>query len=166
MSKNKNHWDEIDFEIDKYNLDDEWVKQPRNYHNCAESLANAKKDVAFARNELKLIEAELKMKIHKEPQKYGLSKATDKLLEAAVVIQQDYQRATNRLIEAEHLVDLIQAATRGLEHKKSGIEGLVYLESRDYYGELRPPKGTQEQMRRVERDAAFGRSKTRRAESG
>jgi len=45
--------------IDKYRLDDEWVRQPDLYYQYAKRLAKAKRELAEKELEVKLVSAQL-----------------------------------------------------------------------------------------------------------
>lgn len=121
------------FDIDRYNLDDEWVKQPKLYHTFATKLANAKKRLEEAKAYLELMEADLNFKIRQDPTTYGLSKVTDKSVEAAILTRKVYQTARDSFIKAKHRVDLLDGAVRTLDHRKRALEDLVDLHLNDYF---------------------------------
>lgn len=121
------------FEIDKFNLDKEWVRQPKLYHTFSTKLAGARRRHEEAKAFLELTEAELNMKIRSSPAVYGISKVTDKAIEAALAVNKKYLAARDAVIKAQYRVDLLNGAVRTLDHRKRALEDLVDLHLNDYF---------------------------------
>lgn len=114
-------------EIDENDLPGEWVRQPGAYLRTAIALAKAKKDSAAAKAALEECEADLATKIRQDPEKFRVTKLTEGTINEVIQLQQVHKEAVAKHIQAKYLVDLLEAATSALEHKKKALESLVYL---------------------------------------
>ena len=130
---NRREASERDFEIDRYKLDDEWVKQPNLYRTYAEALAEAKKAYDEAKNDLSVIRADTELKIRKDPESCGLSKVTEGVIKSALDVQEDVREAEQAVIDARHAVGILEAAVGALDHRKRALSDLVSLHLADYF---------------------------------
>lgn len=146
-------------EIDKNNLDEEWLRQPKLYHSYALRLADAKDTLTRTKAELELVTAEVSMRVRLHPDDFSLPKITDSSVESAVLKTAEYKKALLQFHKAKHEVDVLEAAVSALEHKKRALENLVILEGRDYWAEPRAPKGHKEDIDKMKTDRAFGKSR-------
>lgn len=119
--------------VDEHNLDEEWKQQPALYHRYARKLADARHKEAECKADLEVTCAELERAIRATPERYGVSKVTEALVEATVKVQAEYQRAVKAYNDARYNVGILSAAVDALSHKKSALENLVSLWARDYF---------------------------------
>ena len=154
-------------DIDKHNLDEEWVKQPRNVFEFTQALEDAKTQVDELKVEVDLCKEELKtatqgmeLAIRKNPEKFKIGRITDKVVEAAAGISETRKAAMRKLrdaqlamIDAEHEAGVLGAVCKGLENKKKALEDLVVLQGRSYFAEPRSPKEANGRMDEVEKQA-------------
>ena len=145
--------------IAKHALDEDWIKQPKLYHEVALKLADARLDHDEAKDKLELTMAEIDRVIRIDPEKYGVTKITETSVERAIILTKTYQSAKKRVNETKHTVDVLAAVSIALEHKKKALENLVQLEARDYFSEPKAPQGSVEEMSQRERRAVFNRKK-------
>ena len=127
------------FEPNKNRLDEEWVAQPRLYAEYAIKLAGARSDLERAKARADVAEAELDKEIRMNPEKFGLSNVTEKGIKSTITLQREYRKATKAIIEAKHLVDVLDAQVSALDHRKKALEKLVDLRLSDYFSEPRTP---------------------------
>lgn len=127
--------------LDLHNLHLEAQRQAQLYKKWSDKLANAANDATTAKSAVELAEADLMLKINKSPGKYGLEKTTGPLLEAAVIVQSEYQKAVEAQSEAEHRRDTLKGMVTALDHKKKMIELEVQLFLSSYFGEPRVKGG-------------------------
>lgn len=120
MDRRKRWW-ENPLDIDEQSLEYELWRQPKLVKRWHVNAANARKDVNEAKAALDLAEADLKLKITRNPGKFGLESKTIPIVEAAVIVHPKYQRAVQRHIDAKHALDTAQAMVEALEHKKQSI---------------------------------------------
>lgn len=148
-----------DFTPDRDNLDDEWVRQPELYHSYAVQLADARKVQDERKNKLEVIQAELDSEIRQNPEEFGLeSRVTEGSIKATIIQHSRYTKALQRLLDAKHSVDILQAAVVALDHKKKALENLVYLHGQDYFSS---PKARGEDREKMEEVTRKVRSKKR-----
>ena len=121
-----------DFQIDRFRLDDEWVKQPDLYRRYAEALADARSEYDGRKNDLDVVRAEIELKIRENPGYYGLDKVTEGVIKAAVEVQELVKEAENDVVQARHKVGILEAAVGALDHRKRALSDLVSLHLADY----------------------------------
>lgn len=121
------------FHIDLTRLEEEWVNQPEMVERVSDKYVIAKKDCAIAEDNQELVEAQLKMKVMRDPQKFGLDKPTVDAIKATVQVQPQYREARLAVIEATYRVDKYKADLNTLEHRKKGLEKLVDLWTQSYF---------------------------------
>lgn len=129
--------DEDVFLIDEHNLIEEWRNQPKLYHDYASKLADARLDYAEARTELEVTEAELDYFIRSDPNQYGVNKVTEGSVDKTIKLQQEWKDKVSEVSKAKHKVDVLEAAVRTLEHRKSALDNFVTLYVREYYSSPR-----------------------------
>lgn len=122
-----------DFQIDRFRLDDEWVKQPDLYRRYAEALADAKAEYDGLKNDLDVVRSEVELKIRENPSDYGLDKVTEGVIKAAVEVQELVKDAENDVVQARHKVGILEAAVGALDHRKRALSDLVSLHLADYF---------------------------------
>jgi hypothetical protein len=119
--------------IDELALDKECIRLPSDYLKYAHRAADAKRGVDILKSGLDALQAELSNKIRKRPQRYGLEKITEASLNAAVVLQPEYQERSAALVEARHGQEIAQAVVWALECKKRSLTLLVELHGMGYF---------------------------------
>lgn len=146
------------FEIDPNRLDEEWVEQVSHYHTWAMKLADAKMEYERAKSQEEMVTAEIDQRIRLHPDQFGMEKrTTEDGIKKTIVLQKSYQRAREEVIKAKHTMDQVQGAVNTLDNRKYALQDLVKLRLSDYFAEPAAPKGKQEEVGRMERDAAFRR---------
>ena len=144
------------YEIDKYRLDQEWEQQPRLYREHAERLADAERDLSQAEAAVKVTRADVELKVRKAPDLYGVEKVAEAGIKAAVELDKRVRKSTLTVIEAKHKADILKAAVRTLEHRKSSLEELVRLWLADYFAEpTTSDKGRTRKQKRADAEKAF-----------
>lgn len=130
--------DEFDFfNLDKYNLDEECLKQPQYYMKYAEKLASANKKVEQAKAAYNVAEAELQKKIRANPDKYCEGDSREGAIKAEITIRLAKHPAAKALIAAKHRQDVLQAAVSALDHRKRALQDLVQLFIAQYFSNPR-----------------------------
>ena len=142
---------EIVLEIDPLRLDEDWVQQPKLYLEYAGKLADARRDLDLAKNELELTRAELDADIRVDPSQYDFDgKPTEKAIDACILCQKRYKTANEEVIAAKHKVDVLAAFVTALDHRKRALENLVDLHGQGYFAE---PKAKRQQDREAMQEA-------------
>lgn len=130
--------DESDFEINRNRLDWECQRQPVLYSKYSYALAEAKLELDQANAELELIKAELSTTIRSDPADYGLEKVTESALSTVLVLEEEYQEALTKTIEAKHVKEVLFGAVMSLDNKKKSLQGLIELHNSGYFSEPNP----------------------------
>jgi hypothetical protein len=131
-------------EIDKDALDIEWQRQPTLFRSHARRLANLRKTLRDQQRALKLLTAELRLEIRRDPERYDMpvGRVVESVVDAIIETNPKYRRAIAVVEETEHKVDLADGVVRSLWHRKDALEHLVQLWSQSYFAECRQPRGT------------------------
>lgn len=144
------------FDLDMHRLDEEWLRQPRLYHDYAVKLADARATWERAKAAREVVQAELDRDARRSPSLFGLDKVTEPAVEKAVLLHKRYQKANEEVIIAKHEMDVLQAAVDTLEHKKKALENMVSLHGRDYFAVPRATAETGPAVERMKSDRALG----------
>ncbi len=126
---------ERELRIDEHALDREWLSQPRLCLRYGMMLANARRKLEEARNELEVVRADLDKSIRSSPDDYGIAKVTETAIQSAIQSSSAFREAQQRLIDAKYYVDLLGAVMQSIEQKRSALENLVKLFLAGYYGQ-------------------------------
>lgn len=133
--------------IDPNNLDVDWDNQPRlTLHYCKmlakawEDLNQAKSELAIKQSVLKRVQARVYLEIKKNPAKFKLKSPTINDISNAVIIHPRYIRKQNECFELErnivslnHDVDVLKAAVKAIDDRKSALENRVKLHGQSYW---------------------------------
>lgn len=131
---------ENDIMIDESALDVEWLDQPRLFLKYAKHLAECRRKLDIAKEELELVKAELDKDIRSNPDKYELSKITESVVQNTIVLQKRYIKAVQNLNDVKYEVDIALAAVRAFEQRKDALENLVKLHGQQYFAGPRVPR--------------------------
>lgn len=156
---------DLRLDIDPLRLDEEWLGAAAMFHHFACKAADADAAADAAKSHVKIVAAELELAIRDDPEAYGLKKATEASVEAAVFANMAYRAAVKRLNDANHGAALARAATAALDTRKRALEKLVDLLKQDYYAQPRESRESDGTMAEVEkRDLRSRVSRPRRTE--
>lgn len=126
---------ELNLDIDRLRLDDEWVKHPKEYHVWADHAASCQFNYDRAKSELELTKAEIDRDVRQDPSNYGLAKISEVAITNTIILQSEYQAATKTVNSTRHELECARAAVSALEQRKRQLTVLVELFIRDYYSE-------------------------------
>ena len=124
---------ELRLEIDRFQLEKEWVDQPAMMHAWSLQAAEAQLKYDEAKSRLEAVKARLDKEIRDSPADFGIGKVTETVVSNAVVNQKDYQRAVREVNLARYELQIAQAAVNALEHRKRALSMLVELWVHEYY---------------------------------
>lgn len=133
-------------DVDMLRLDRDWAEQPKLYHQFADIAASAKRELDDALNVLEEVKAKLYGQIAKSPEQYGLAKATENAINAAVLVHKRCIEAKQRVVEARYAVNAANAKVTALDHRKRALESLVKLMLADYGATPQAPPTSREAM--------------------
>jgi len=118
-------------QIDEYNLDRECISLSEDYLQAAVAAADAKRELGALENELSVMQADIGLRIRKDPASYGLEKVTESSIQSMVLMQTG--ELTQRLADARHDLEIKQALVWAMEHKKRALTLLVELHGMGYF---------------------------------
>jgi len=122
--------------IDKHRLDDEAENQPYSVWEYGKLTAKAVKTLDEARAELKVVEADVDIMVRETPSDFDLDddkKPTENAIKAAVLRSKEYKEAYQTVIDATYGVNMLEAANRALDHKRTSITTLDGQDERGYF---------------------------------
>lgn len=137
--------------INEYELDKEWANHPRMMEECCQAVADARLAYDTAKDLLELEHAKIYTAITSDPGRYGLPKATDAVVSAAVVQQKSYQELQARVRDARHAMGVLDAGKSALDHRKKALEDLVALHLSGYFATPRAAQGDKEAVDEMEK---------------
>ena len=128
----------IDFktelEIDKFNLDKEWVNQPCLYLKYAELSTEAYKILEEKKLLLDVKYSSKYSSLKAEAEKSGL-KSTDTSIKSMVETNDEIISIKEEIIKAEYNYKMLQKIEAAFSMRKSALENLVFLFTKSYYSE-------------------------------
>lgn len=159
--ENNQKWKQ-DIEIDVNALDVEWAKQASLFGEYCEAQAVARDKADRIKEALEVKAAALGLKIRSNPASYGLEKITEGSVQAIILLDKDYATTAESLANARYELDIMVAAVRSLDQKKSALENLVRLQGQNYFAGPSVPRNIgKEWVEDVERRSA--RDKVKRS---
>jgi len=120
-------------DIDKTRLDDECEKQPHLVWEYGRMSAKALRDVDDALANLKLAEADVDAAVRETPAEFGLDKITETAIKHAILRSKEYQEAQEQLNKAKYRVNVLEAANRSLDHRRTSLTMLDRQDERGYF---------------------------------
>jgi hypothetical protein len=130
-----------DLKIDKYALDEEWLKQPTLFINWAEEFVEAQADRDRKKEQLDLIKAELDNAIRSGPEKFGLAKVTEGAIQNIILTEGTYRDAQDKYLTAIKQAKILDVAKEAFDHKKKALENLTSLFLAGYFANSEIVKG-------------------------
>lgn len=124
---------EVVYAIDKYNLDEECVRQVEFIEEAAHKAVVARIVVEGAKARLEQAKAAADIEIRNNPSQFNLAKVTEGTVAAAVVTHPNVVIATNEHLTARQDMLQWEAACSMLEHRKKSLDNLIYLHGQAYY---------------------------------
>lgn len=121
-------------DIDKFNLDEEWIGQPGLYFEWSEKLADARRSLDIAKSRADITAAETSTRIRSR-EAVKKSKVTEPLIKAMIEQDRDNQEAQMAVIRAKHRVDVLSGMVTALDHRKKALENIVQLDGRQYFAQ-------------------------------
>jgi hypothetical protein len=136
-------------EIDKHDLDREWVEQPRLYHRAAEGAASAARVYEEMKQAKKTVAAGRSVRLRAELQA-AAQKVTEKTVEAAVEQDREHLDACDELTQAGEEKDRWVSLRDSFTHRRDTLNNVCKLYLGNYYESENSFRGTQRQVDEVE----------------
>ena len=135
--------DPSEYDIDPARLDRELLRQPGLTRRAGSPEADARHAYMQAKSRLDVVKARLTLAVRRQPSKFGLrDKPNEAEVDAAVMLEQDYQNAVRAVNEAKFALDVAAADSNAMLDRRKAIEGLVDLLSLEYWSEREPRAAT------------------------
>lgn len=138
---------EKEVQIDESALDIEWLEQPDKMRKMVKLQAQLKKEYDFAVEKLSVIKAQLDFDIRSNPEKYNIEKVTEKAVESAILLQDEYKQASKEVIEARYEYESAKGGVLSFEHRKSSLENLVKLLLQGYFAGPKMPRNISDELK-------------------
>ena len=123
-----------DLLVDRDTLDISWEKHPMMCFAYSVALAEARQKVNNLKREHKIMLAETILDVKQNPRDYDLPlKPTVDQVKSAAECDVQCEGLWISLVDAEHESDLLAAAVKSLDSKKSAMESLVKLHGQSYF---------------------------------
>jgi len=136
---------EKDCQIDKYNLDIEWERQPHLFGQYAKANAEAVAERDRAKQNKDVTSAELRLEILNGYNEKGLKKPTENAIDAEIITSSPHKRVSEELIDANEKVALTDAAKWAIQQKRDALENMVKLHLAGYFSDPKIPNEAKEQ---------------------
>lgn len=152
------------FTIDKFCLDEEWLRQPKLAFKYIRAYEDALNRLTDAKDELEIVKATIDLRIRVNPKKYKIPK-TVKITEAVItnvlVRRKKYREALQVVREIEGKLATLRAAVKAIEHRKAAVENLVKLHGQNYFASPKPLDETSmKATNQIEKDSARKKIRT------
>ena len=128
---------EKDLEIDKDNLDFACLDQPRRFMKWSVEYAEAIRIRDEAKRSASVIKANTNLDIRTRPSEYGIEKATEGSINAALESNEEVNKAEKEISDAQYAVNIYSAAKEALDQRRSMLERLVALYISGYYSQVK-----------------------------
>ena len=156
-----------DISIDRDALDIGWTKQAQTFFKYAELAAKARDAMDRKKEKIDVLEATMGLKIRTNPASYGLEKITEGAVQSTILIDQNHIDAVAELADLKYEYEVLIAAVRALDQKKSALENLVRLQGQNYFaGPSVPREIGKEWAKDVERTGARDKIKEKMGAAG
>jgi len=124
--------------LDRIELEKECCDQAIVYDEIGSWVAEIRSRAKTAKEHVSFVEADLSLKIRKNPANFGLpadKKPTEGTIVSTVTIHEDYQKAVGDYIEADRFANEVAVLLTAAEQRKSGLRDLVRLYINNYYSQ-------------------------------
>lgn len=121
-----------DISINKFKLDEECLSHAGLYYNYGEAQASAKTEVAKAKDNLELVQAERSLAIRDQLISQG-TKVTEAMITSSLIIDEEVREAKSRVREAEDIYNKLTVAVQAMDARRSELDNLVKLYLSGYF---------------------------------
>jgi hypothetical protein len=132
--------------IDLGQLEQDFSVQAKLMSGAVGFLIKAKKELRTVQSRREVVGAEVKRRIRKRPDRYGIKRFSEGALKEALTLDLDYQSIVDEENKAQDKVDSYQGIVNVLEHRKRSIEGEITLHGQGYFAKPKVSKEAQDRM--------------------
>jgi hypothetical protein len=156
---------EQDLRIDDASLDLEWLDQASLFMKYAKHLAETRKVLDEAKQELDIVKSEVDKSIREHPERFNIEKVTEGAIQSTILTHKDYQKAYQYMLDSKYEVDMASNAVQAMQIRKEALENMVKLHGQSYFAGPRVPhdlaKLREEKEKKTDRGIASKLSRTR-----
>jgi len=128
----------VDIEVDRDNLESEWMEHPSIYVYYSDAYAKAEERRDDLKLDLEVVDAKLDLAIRKNYEMFGFEeKPTETAIKKKITISEKHVKASKALNKANRIVNSMKGIKTGFEHKKHALGNLVALKIGGFYSEPR-----------------------------
>ena len=131
---------EKDLKIDVESLDVEWADQPTLMLKYTKISAEARMELDEAKENLGVVKAEIDLQVRETPEKFGIAKATEAAIQSAIILDEEFIKASSKCFEASYELEMAQGAVRAVDQRKQALENLVRLHGLQYFAGPKIPR--------------------------
>jgi hypothetical protein len=131
---------EQDLIIEDTALDLECLDQASLFMKYAKHLAETRREVDEAKQNVDIVRAETDKKIRESPEKYGLEKITEGAVQAVVLTEKEYKKAYQDFLDAKYESDMASNAVQAMNIRKDMLEALIKLNGQSYFAGPKVPR--------------------------
>ena len=155
---------EKDLRIDEDALDLELLNQASLFMRYAKHYAFTQKEVENAKQILDLTKADLDLKIRSNPEKFKIEKVTEGAIQAAILINEEFQEANQQCLDAQYEKNMAGNAVQSMTMRKEMLEGMIKLLAQSYFAGPSVPHDLSKLKKEREKttEASIGTRLTRR----
>ena len=128
---------ETDLHIDKDNLDLACLDQPRRFLKWSVEYAEAVRVRDESKRKASVVKANTNLDIRTRPSEYGIEKATEGSINAALESNEEVNTAEKAISDAQYAVNIFGAAKEALDQRRAMFERLVALYISGYYSQVK-----------------------------
>lgn len=122
-----------DCRLDLASLDEATVTQAELFYKWSMRAIEERAGFDACKSRLDLVEARLSLQCRKDPDSFGLDKATESAIQQAVTVSENYLSAKQAMYEAKERAAAADARAAAMEQRKRMIEVAVTLHGQNYF---------------------------------
>lgn len=136
-------------QIDEHRLDRECSKLPSQYRQAAFQAADTSQNIDELKAELRVAEAELRLKIRTTPGQFGFEKVTEGTIGEIVTVSPKVIALEKKIRDLDKKLALEKVLVTAMDYKKRAITNLVDLHVAGWHAEVRPNEQQSQALRKL-----------------
>jgi len=149
---------ENDIKINEKDLDIEWLEQPTLMYKYAKMSIDYRKLMDKQMEKVNVIKAGIDKNIRANPEDFEIIKITETVVANTIIVQSEYTDAYNIYLEKKYDFDLVNAAVKALQDKKSALENLVKLHGQQYFAGPSVPRDLSKEWEIKEKEKSVNKN--------
>jgi len=128
-----------DVEIDEHDIMRVNTDHPRLYKQWNDAYAESRQIKSRKKQRLSILKAQVALEIKNDPLRFGIDKATDKMVDICINNDGRIIKAERELIDAQYDEDVLSGAVEAFSHRKDSINNITKLVLNDWHSYPRDP---------------------------